>query len=255
MPTPGSRSSGQVRALNRALTLLCHLAESERGLSLTELAGAVGYAPSTTHRLLTTLEANCFVRSEPATGNWRIGVAAFVVGSAFARSRSIRDLVLPYLRRMTDLSGETASVFVLSDGKPICTAEVESPHAMRVSSGLGGRVMLHASASGKALLAHRDPGERDHLLGSAPYRQATAATLTGPTAFEAALAGTRGFGYALEDEEQAIGQRGAAAPIFDELGESVAAISVCGPSARIDRHRLPLLGRQIALAVCRIWLS
>ena len=82
-----SKSSGQVRSLTRALTMLRHLAESGDGMSLTELSEAASLPPSTTHRLLTTLESERFVRPDPQGGLWRVGVAAFFVGTAFARSR------------------------------------------------------------------------------------------------------------------------------------------------------------------------
>ena len=72
-----TRSSGQVRSLTRALTLLRHLAESGDGMSLTELSESTSLPPSTTHRLLTTLESERFVRPDPQGGLWRIGVAAY----------------------------------------------------------------------------------------------------------------------------------------------------------------------------------
>ncbi len=92
-----SRNSGQVRSLTRALSILEHLARNPDGLSLTEVSEATALPPSTTHRLLTTLEAERFVRPDPNGGQWRIGVAAFFVGSAFSRSRDTLTLVRPYL--------------------------------------------------------------------------------------------------------------------------------------------------------------
>ena len=90
------KSTGQVRSLTRALSLLRHLAESGDGMSLTELSESTGLPPSTTHRLLTTLESERFVRPDPQGGLWRIGVAAFFVGAAFARSRDKLTLTRPY---------------------------------------------------------------------------------------------------------------------------------------------------------------
>ena len=135
------KSTGQVLSLTRALSLLRHLAESGDGMSLTELSESTGLPPSTTHRLLTTLESERFVRPDPQGGLWRIGVAAFFVGAAFARSRDKLTLTRPYLRRLMELSGETANLFVESDGEAICIGQIESRHAMRAITGVGGRVL------------------------------------------------------------------------------------------------------------------
>ena len=179
---PGSdstaRSSGQVRSLTRALRLLRYLAESGEGLSLTDLSEVASLPPSTTHRLLTTLEAEHFVRPDPQGGVWRVGVMAFYVGSAFARNRDRLTLTRPYLRRLMELTGETANLFVESDGEGICIGQIESRHAMRAITGVGGRVQLHASGAGKALLAWMDPARRERLVAGLDLRPETEHTIT-----------------------------------------------------------------------------
>jgi len=243
-----SRSSGQVRSLTRALTLLRHLAASGDGMSLTELSDAAGLPPSTTHRLLTTLESERFVRPEPQGGLWRIGVAAFIVGAAFARSRDKLSLTRPYLRRLMELSGETANLFVESDGEAICIGQIESRHAMRAITGVGGRVLLHSSGAGKALLANMEAARRQRVLGTMALPRETQRTITDRARLEAEVDSVRNLGYAVDDEEHALGLRCVAAPVFDEFGRGVAAISVSGPSARIPAERIAALGRMVAQA-------
>lgn len=243
-----TRGSGQVRSLTRALSLLRHLADSQNGLSLTEVAEAASLPPSTTHRLLTTLEAERFVRPDPQGGVWRIGVAAFFVGSAFARSRDKLSLTRPYLTRLMEMSGETTNLFVESDGETVCIGQIESRHAMRAITGVGGRIMLHSSAAGKALLAHTDPGRRNRLLPHPTLPAVTPSTITRKVDLERILEEVAAVGYAVDDEEHALGLRCVAAPVFDETGHPVMAISISGPSARIPRERLSTLGRMAAQA-------
>lgn len=243
-----TRSSGQVRSLTRALTLLRHLADSGEGMSLTELSEAAGLPPSTTHRLLTTLESERFVRPDPQAGVWRVGVAAFYVGSAFARNRDRLTLTRPYLRRLMELSGETANLFVESDGEAICISQIESRHAMRAITGVGGRVSLHASGAGKALLAWMDPARRERLLDGLELSPETERTITDRDRLARELDEATRRGYAVDDEENALGLRCVAAPVFDEFGWAVAAISVSGPGARVPAERLPSLGRMVAQA-------
>lgn len=243
-----SRQAGQVRSLTRALSLMRHLAECPHGMTLTQVAEAAGLPPSTTHRLLTTLESERFVRPDQQTGLWRIGVSAFFVGSAFARSRDKLALTRPYLARLMEMSGETANLFVESDGEVVCIGQIESRHAMRAITGVGGRVKLHASAAGKALLAHMDPNRRSALLARHPLTAITDQTITGVETLTRALDEVRNVGYAVDDQEHALGLRCVAAPVFDETGVPVAALSVSGPSARISRERMASLGRAVAQA-------
>ena len=243
-----AKSTGQVRSLTRALSLLRHLAASAEGMSLTELSEAAGLPPSTTHRLLTTLESERFVRPDQQGGVWRIGVAAFFVGSAFARSRDKLSLTRPYLRRLMEMSGETSNLFVESDGEAICIGQIESRHAMRAITGVGGRVLMHSSGAGKALLAFMEPMRRKRMLAAMPLARITDMTITDRGALSAALGEVQSVGFAVDDEEHALGLRCVAAPIFNEYGEAVAAISVSGPSARIPSERLNSLGRMTAQA-------
>lgn len=243
-----TKSAGQVRSLTRALSLLRHLAESGDGMSLTELSEAACLPPSTTHRLLTTLESERFVRPDTHGGQWRVGVAAFIVGTAFARSRDKLSLARPYLRRLMEMSGETANLFVESDNEAICIGQIESRHAMRAITGVGGRVLMHSSGAGKILLAHMDTARRQRVLATMPLPRETQRTITDRGLLEAEIEGVINLGYAVDDEEHALGLRCVAAPLFDELGQAVAAISVSGPSARIPVERLPVLGRMVAQA-------
>lgn len=243
-----ARSAGQVRSLTRALSLLRHLASSGDGMSLTELSDAASLPPSTTHRLLTTLESERFVRPDPQSGLWRIGVAAFFVGAAFARSRDKLSLTRPYLRRLMEVSGETANLFVETDGEAICIGQIESRHAMRAITAVGGRVLLHSSGAGKALLAQMEPARRQRILSTMALPRETQRTVTDRGRLDAELENVRALGYAVDDEEHALGLRCVAAPVFDEFGRAVAAISISGPSARIPGERIPALGRMVAQA-------
>ena len=242
-----TRNSGQVRSLTRALSILQSLAGRSEGMSLTELSEATGLPPSTTHRLLTTLEAERFVRPDPNGGLWRIGVAAFYVGSAFARSRDTLALIRPYLRRLMEVTGETANLFVESDGEAVCIGQIESRHAMRAITGVGGRVMLHSSGAGKVLLAFADT-ERRALVVAGPLPRVTDKTLATEQALSRELDRVRSSGHAIDDEEHAVGLRCVAAPIFNEFNEVVAAISISGPTARIPDHRLTGLGDVVGKA-------
>ncbi|MDW8342695.1 MAG: IclR family transcriptional regulator C-terminal domain-containing protein [Geminicoccaceae bacterium] len=246
-PTSAEPRSGRVQSLERALKLLKTLSAATEGMTLSELALVVGLPASTVHRLLTTLEAERFVRFDPAEATWRIGVEAFRVGNAFARSRDLVAIARPYLRRLMEDTGETANLYLAVDGEAVCMAQVECRQMMRAIARPGGRVAMHASGVGKAILAGLPSEEVHAVLRRHGLPKLTERTIDTPRKLEAELAAIRSRGWALDDEEHALGLRCVAAAILDEHGRPAGAISVSGPSVRIPDGRLP----ELAAAVCR----
>jgi IclR family transcriptional regulator, acetate operon repressor len=240
--------SGQVQSLTRALTLLEAIARSHGGLPLTELAQTVGLPPSTAHRLLTTLERERFVYFDAVASIWQIGVEAFVVGNAFVRTRDVHMMAKPHMHRLMEDSSETVNLYVADEGEAVCIGQVECRQVMRAIARPGGRVKMHCSGAGKAILAwlaERDVGK---VLERHGLPRATERTLATPKSLRADLEQVRHRGYAVDDEEHAVGLRCVAAPILNEHGAPLAGLSVSGPTARIPDHRLSLLGAMVAAA-------
>lgn len=240
------RASGQVQSLSRALKLLNALAVHPQGLSLSEVAGFVGLPNSTAHRLLTTLQNERYVRFEAERSVWLIGVQAFCVGAAFVRSRDLVAIARPYMRRLMERSGETVNLAIADRGEIIYIAQVETQKMMRAIAGPGGRASMHCSGVGKALLAVSDPATAQKLVRSIELHRETAHTLITVQDLERDLEKIRAQGFAVDNEETAVGLRCVAAVIYDEHGAPLAALSVSGPTARIADQRIPLLGEAVA---------
>ena len=149
----GRNGAGQVQSLSRALGLLERIAESEAGITLSDLAQAVGLAASTTHRLLNTLELHGFASLDADRGVWFVGVKAFTVGNAFLADRDVVGIARPYMRRLMESSGESVNLAILDDAQVVFLAQVQCREMMRMLVRLGGRAPIHASGAGKALLA------------------------------------------------------------------------------------------------------
>lgn len=256
---PGSgktrAATGHSQSLDRGLNLLERLAEAEHGLTLTDLAQQVGLAPATAHRLLGTLEQRGFVRQDDELGRWHIGVRAFVIGNAFLAGRDVVATARPYMHRLMEQSGETANLAVLDQGRAVFLAQVESHEMMRMIVELGSRTPLHASGVGKALLAAMSDAEVEAILHRHGLPRITANTLATAADLRAALAESRRRGYAIDDEEHAIGLRCVAATVHDEHAEPLAAISLSGPKARIGDTRLPEIGMLVTHASAAITAS
>ena len=143
---PAADKGGQVQSLLRALSLFRALAESADGMSLSDVAQIAGLAPSTAHRLLTTLQQERFVRFEPQAGVWQVGVQAFVTGNAFLRTRDVVQVARPYQRRLMEESGETVNLYVEDEGEVVCMSQVECRQLMRAIARPGGRCGCTARA-------------------------------------------------------------------------------------------------------------
>lgn len=232
--------------------LLNTLAKSDQGLSLSEVAQRVELPISTTHRLLGTLQHENFVRYDPARGAWFIGVQAFIVGSAFLRSRELTAIARPLMHELMENSGETVNLAVEDAGEIVYIAQVECQQTMRAKARPGGRASMHASALGKALLAQKSECEVERIVGLRGLTKQTEKTITTPEKLREELAIIREQGYAVDDEENAVGLRCVAAAIFDEHEEAVAAISLSGPAVRVTGELVPKLGQAVHEAASQI---
>ncbi|WP_133622212.1 glyoxylate bypass operon transcriptional repressor IclR [Erwinia sp. LJJL01] len=239
---------GQVQSLTRGLKLLEFIAESHGSVALTELAQQAGLPNSTTHRLLTTMQQQGFVRQVGDLGLWTIGAHAFVVGSSFLQSRNLLALVHPMLRSLMEESGETVNLAVLdlSDHQAVIIDQVQCTQLMRMSAPIGGKLPMHASGAGKAFLANLNDKQVTELLHRKGLHYYTPKTLMSPQSLKDNLALVRKTGYSFDDEEHALGLRCVAACIYDEHHEPFAAISISGPISRITDDRVTELG---ALAI------
>ncbi len=239
-----ARSGGdQVQSLVRALALLNRIAElPDDGATLTDLAQQVGLPSSTAHRLLTTLEQERYVRFHQEGRHWSVGVQAFVVGCTFTKTRSLASIARPHMRHLMEDGGETVNLAVEDEGEAVYLSQVECRQMMRAFARPGSRVPLHCSAVGKAMLSAASDKRLSKILHQRGMPRLTVKTITSPSALRADLERVRACGYAIDDEEHAVGLRCLAAPIFDETGDVVAAVSASGPMARISDERVAQLG-------------
>jgi IclR family transcriptional regulator, acetate operon repressor len=241
--TPSSGAvATQVQSLTRGLTILERLAEVDGGMSLTDIAARVGLPASTAHRLLATLEQQGFVTQSGDLGLWYVGLKAFRVGSAFVSNRDFVGESHPYMRRLMEQSGETANLAIMDAREVVFIAQVQCHEVMRMSVRLGSRLAVHASGSGKAILAGLPLSVLDRFLAEQPLSSLTTHTIVDVKRLHEDLALIRRRGYSYDDEEVAAGLRCVAAAIYDEFAEPLGAISLAGPAARIGDGSLARLG-------------
>ncbi len=236
-----------VQVLDRSLALLDLVASSD-GAVLTELSDQSGMAPSTVHRLLTSLAGHGMVTHDAETGAWTIGLKAFEIGNAFLRFRKLGTISRPFLKQLMERSGETANIGIEDGGDVVFISQVESHAPMRAFFRPGRRGPIHASGIGKAILSTWPDAHIEHLLSPRPLARFTEKTRDSLPKLMADLATIRARGWSIDDEEHTLGMRCLAAPIFNEYGEAIAGISISGPAVRLPDATLAELGPAVRAA-------
>lgn len=240
-------STNTVQALDRALVLL-RLVASADGLTLTEISQRAGMAPSTAHRLLTTLEGKGFVQIQAHTGEWFVGVEAFRTGTAFLRRIKPADMGRNVMRDLMEACGETVNLGIADDDDVVFISQMETHDTIRAFFRPGTRSQMHASGIGKALLAQMSEARVRRLLQRKGLSGFTPQTIVDSKQLAGELALIRKRGWAVDNEERTLGMRCVAAPIFNEFSEAIAGISVSGPTFRMPDERLGEIGPLVVRA-------
>ena len=234
---------GGVQSVDRALSILETLAEDDEGYRLSDLAVRTGLSASTVHRLLATLESRRFVQFDRAESKWHVGVRSFTVGASFARRRNFSTQAIPYLRKLRDLTRETANLAVVDDEFIIVLTRMESREIMRSLTQVGGRVAMVTSGVGKAVLATYSDEDVGAVIRHHGMPRLTEKSIIRPGDLFKELGKIRKQGYALDDEEACMGLRCIAAVVYNDCAEPLAAISVSGMTSRLTDERLPEIGQ------------
>jgi IclR family acetate operon transcriptional repressor len=237
MSVSEGRGNSATQVVQKAIAVLnCFTAQGATSLSMTEVSAMTGRTPSSVSRLLSALEVGGLVRRDATTGRYSLGLQLVALAGAALAGNALYTVGHPHLVRLAASSGETANLCVLDGWQVLTIDEVPSAQAIKLSGWMGMRHPLHATASGKVLLAAL-PAEHREVIIAAGLPAVTAQTLTGQERLLRELERVQDEGYALTVEELAAGVTGVAAPIRDHTGMVVAAITVGGPSFRIaGRH-------------------
>jgi DNA-binding IclR family transcriptional regulator len=235
--------NGGVQSVQRAAALLEGIAGAPQPLTAPELAERCGLNRSTAWRILATLEEEGLVDRDPATNRYSIGYSLTRLASAAGDSLPRR--ARPHLEELSHRTGETVSLAVPRRLQLVYVEQVQAPHVM-AADWLGRAVPLHATSTGKALLAFLPPEELDTAFTQS-LPQFTDRTITDPAELRAELDRVRRRGYAVSRGELETALWGASAPVLDRRNRPLAVASVWGAEGRLrTRSRLDELGRAVA---------
>jgi DNA-binding IclR family transcriptional regulator len=247
MPRVAKSASASVGVISKVLKILEALQGSASGLGLKAISDSTGIHKSTAHRFLKHLEREgCLICTEG--GAYLIGPRLSQMTAGASPRVNLQTVARPVLWELWKSTQETVNLAVLDQSTVLYVEVMESPHEFRLSSRVGTRRPLHATALGKVLAAFLPHQLKDSILSTINFQSLTQKTIMNMVQFRRELEKIRRQGYALDDEEAVTGARCVSAPILDSKGDAVAAVSVSGPVTRLSLNQVATLAEAVTNA-------
>lgn len=233
-----------MEALARGLDVLCAFDARHRTLTLSEVAEATGLARPTARRLLLTLQELGFVRMEG--GSFALTPQVLRLGVAYASSLGLWEMARPHLEALVARTGESSSMSQLDGSDIVYVARVAVPKIITLRVDVGTRFPALQTSQGKVLLAALAAEERAKVLAEPSRSGLPPFPERDPADVEQELRTVRARGWAMADEELALGVRSVAVPVRDGDGVVRAAMNVTVHAAEtsvdtLTGEYLPLL--------------
>lgn len=231
-------------ALGKALAILEAIGADDRPIAVPDIADMTGLPRQTVHRVLKQLEDLGLTDRDPVRERYSPGERLAELGLRAISARLSRGPAHKILVDVVDQIGETCNVGMMESSEVVYIDRVECDWPLRVQFRPGSHVPVHCTAIGKLLLAHMDEEARHEVLSIAKLTRYTKHTMTDRRELEAHFELIREQGYAVNDQEDAIGLIAVAVPVRNGNGEVVAGLAVHAPIPRFTVDdavkRLPL---------------
>lgn len=238
-----------LQSVNNALAIIDVLCEHDN-LGLAELASYMNLGKSTVFRLLYTLQHKGYV-SKDRNSKYHLSFKFTRIGTIVTKRSQLIELVHPFLNELSSLSGETAHLVTWhSDTEIIFIDKVIGTATIRMESMVGFTRLAHMTATGKTLLAYSSPEVIQAYMNQATFPMQTPKSIPSCSELEHLIPQIRAQGYACDNEESETGLTCFAAPVLS-MGQAIAAISISGPTSRMEenRDRYTNLVKDVALKI------
>ena len=228
-----------MKSLTKAVAVMDLLVGKNQEMSITEISNALEMPKGTVHRILAALVKYKYVRQEPETKKYGLGIRFFMMQSSSDHFKALRAVMTPLMRELSLKCKETVSAASLVEDEIEYIERFESEMLLRVSIRVGTRFSAHCTATGKVLLAALSDADLTQLYkGRGRLKKCTETSITSMRELKKALEKVREQGFASDSEETLIGVNCVASPIYNMKGEVVAAISISGPRERMTPEKV-----------------
>lgn len=215
-----------LKSLARGLQVLQCFTPDTPTLALNAIAARLDIPKGSAYRLVATLQSMGFVRQDPESKRYRLGVEVLALGQSYLSGLVYPDVALPHLEELAHDTRESASMAILDGTEIVYVARASIRRVMSGNLFVGSRLPAYCTSMGKVLLAYLGQDERERLLGATTFEPYTHHTVADADTLRAGLARVREHGYAISDRELDLTLRSIAAPVRGGDGAVVAAVNV-----------------------------
>jgi DNA-binding IclR family transcriptional regulator len=236
MTVTNSDSNTGLQSVDRALHVLELLAGWGSG-GVSEIANEIGVHKSTAFRLLGALEAREMVEQTTERGKYRLGFGLVRLARRVNVQLELTEQARPLTDELARKIGESINVAVLREQFAVNVVQSHGQASVVSQNWIGQLTALHATSSGKVLLADLAPAEQAELLGDELVRF-TPNTHVDPDVLKQELASVAEQGHAETYGELELGLNAVAVPVRGDDGRVIAALSASGPAYRLSPERI-----------------
>jgi peptide/nickel transport system substrate-binding protein len=225
----------------RVFSIVEFLAEQADWVGPRKLARELHLGPATASRFLSSLKELGYVRQDPDDSRYRLTHKWAWIAARVLDSVQIRSIVHPHMVRLAAATNETIHFVIFENDQFIYVDKVDSAQPVQMRSRLGALARPDSTAVGQAILAFLPEAAAERIIGSMLLGLLTKNPLVDPLRLPRELDLVREQGYAVDDEQNEVGIRAVAAPVFDHAGNVAGAVEICGWTATMKRDRIPEL--------------
>lgn len=229
-----STSPAAMKSLRSALRVLLEFTGGKPSYTVSELSSLTGLSRSHISKIGSALASAGFIRQDPATLAYSVGVRSFVLGSQFFNHDELCAQALPLLRELTVQTGHSTRLSVLDGDRAAYLIGINGPLFTDSPWKIGTYMPTHSTAAGRVLLAFMDDAEAQAHLRR-PLAKITSETIVDPNALIKLLHQVREKGYCVSRDENTLGLTAIGVPVFDARRAVIGVLSVAFPSHAVAR--------------------
>ena len=236
--------------LGKACEILDFISNSQQGHTLKDIASTCEIPRTTALRITQTLLKKGFLAMNE-NGDFTLGTALVQIGIKALDHLDIRSFARPVLKELTEDTGESSHLAILNGDKSMLLEVMDTPFPVRIASRPGTLVDIHCSSTGKVLLAFSVPDPRAFCesLDLATHTKKTDSSIKSVLA---SIEDTHKKGYAVDNEEYALGARCIAAPVRNAFGKTIAAVGITASTSTFKKAMIPKMAKRIIAATNQI---
>ena len=228
--TTEQKGSNTVKSVETSFAIVGALEELDGG-RVTEIARYTGLSKSSVHKHLATLLNHDFIVKQG--GVYRLGLRFLDIGAMVREQRQGAQMIKESVKELAETSQEVGIFATEENGRSVVLYRESGREGVRTKSRVGGRLYMHQTAAGKAILASLPDERARQIIDTHGLPQATENTITNKSELYEELAQIRDRGLSFNMEESTKGLRAISAPVAGPNDTIVGACSIASPSHRM----------------------